>query len=216
MKTLKKLQHLILVATILIQLPSCVTSFHPLFTAENITVDDKIAGNWKSSKGDIVIQKLLDSRDKEIFNQNLSAADSIFYSKFYIINYTSNGYHYSWAGGVCYINGLEFISLSADECLDSKNKSAYPPTGYEYLNSYGFARLVWKNKHEVEVQFLNSEYIRRAVLQNMVRIKYEYDSLYNSFIITTSTDEMIEFLKKYGNDERLYNKNSIITLIRKT
>ena len=58
----------------------------------------------------------------------------------------------------------------------------------------------------MEVQFLNSTYIKEVILQNQARIKHEYDELYNTFIITASSNELLEFLRKYGNNETLYNK----------
>jgi len=215
----RKIMIIIVAGFSTLHLSSCITSFHPLFTSETLVTDDQLAGTWKTPKGEIIIQKFNNSQDREIFTgNNIPLEDSILYSKFYIVNFKSGGYNYSWSGSIARIDGQEFISLSADECLNQQKQSAYPANekGYEYLNTFTFARLVWKNKSELEVQFLNGSYIKQTVLDNRVRIKHEYDKLYNSFIITDETAEMTKFLEKYKNDERLYDKANSITLIRKS
>jgi len=48
------------------------------------------------------------------------------------------------------------------------------------------------------------------------RIKNETDELYGTFLITASTRELQQFLEKYGNDSRFFNKENSVTLNRKS
>ena len=49
-----------------------------------------------------------------------------------------------------------------------------------------------------------------------MKIKHETDDLYDTFLITASTNELQQFIQKYGNDDRFFNKENSVTLIRKS
>jgi len=43
-------------------------------------------------------------------------------------------------------------------------------------------------------------------------VRYEKDDLFATTLITASSDELRQFLTRYGNDERLYSSKNTVTL----
>jgi hypothetical protein len=80
--------------------------------------------------------------------------------------------------------------------------------------SFSLAKISFVNNNMM-ISFLNGDYIKELISSGRVRIKHEKEDLFGSCVITASSDELKQFLEKYGNDDRLYSKNNLITLTRK-
>lgn len=201
-------------------LPSCITNLQELANYENIVSDNSITGFWVSAEKQIQIQKLGDSKFKDVFkearanNNIISEQDSIFYLKHYVITYRNENLNYIWSAAFVNVEDSRFINLSQEECNDKNNKGAYLG-GENILSGSIIAKFEWKNQNTVKLQFLNGDYIKEIILAGKIRIKHEYDPLFGTFIITASSKQLEQFLEKYGHDERLYKGGSIITLERK-
>jgi hypothetical protein len=197
---------------------SCITSFNPLHTYTSIIENDNIVGIWKNEQFIIEIKNIRNTRYLEAINDmKLSSNDFHYVNKFYVINLNSGSLNYYWIAGIVKIKNEEFISITADDCLNLKNEKIYPAKdyGHEYLSTYTIARLQWNNKNEVTVEFLNGNKIKNLVLQNKARIKYEYDVFFDSFLITASPEELNNFLEKYGKSQEIYDKKNALNLKRK-
>ena len=77
------------------------------------------------------------------------------------------------------------------------------------------AKLEWKNNNSLIIHFLDGDYIKQIVLNGNARIKHEYDPLFGTFAITASSDELEQFVEKYGNNENLFKGGNTIILTRK-
>ena len=73
------------------------------------------------------------------------------------------------------------------------------------------AKVVFNGNH-MEFRFLDSDFIRNQLINGRVGIKFEKDDLFRTSLITASSNDLQQFLRKYGNDERLYNKENTVTL----
>ena len=68
----------------------------------------------------------------------------------------------------------------------------------------------------MKLDFIDGGYLHDQIKAGRMKIKNETDELYGTFLITASTRELQQFLEKYGNDSRFFNKENSVTLNRKS
>lgn len=197
---------------------SCVTILQSLVTPDNIISDNRIEGLWTGSDSKpILVQKLLDSKFKNIFDEaradhkKISLKDSVFYTKLYIISYREKDLNYIWIAGLVKINDQYYLNLQPEQCMDDHGTEVDNP-GKE---TSSIAKLEWKGKDAVTLNFLNGDKIKEIILNGKAQIKYEFDPLFESFVITASSGELALFLERYGYNERLVKGGHVITFKRK-
>jgi hypothetical protein len=217
--------YFILVFLALTSLSSCVTIIGTLMNRDNIITDDRILGQWTSSDSkSLLVQNLMNSvyklstedfehlRHDNIENNN-TEIDSLFITKLYVISYRENNLNYSWTAGLVKIKGQYYLNLSPENCFTDDDKDAYDIGGR--LATSSIAKLEWKQNGEIQLRFLNGDQIKEIILNGNARISYEFDPLFDTFVITASSAELSQFLEKYGNNEILYKGGNTIDLFRK-
>lgn len=168
----------------------------------------------------IQVQKLTDTKDW----QEIKGSDSVkigserlaYYSKHYAITYKENNLSYLWFGGLVQIKGQYYINLIPESCLNIKGTEEYTKRGYDHWTTSSIAKMEWKDNNTVVLHFLNGDHIKEIILKGKAHIKYEYDPLFDSFVITASSEELQDFLAKYGNKDILYKGGNTLVLSRKT
>jgi hypothetical protein len=190
-----------------------------LITPSTIVNDNRLAGTWKDREtrtiqvqqvsGTKLMQEIKDS------NQEVSPDMLAYYGKQYMITYTENNLSYMWVGGLVKIGGQYYINLVPDECKNKKGNEEYTINGLDRWTTSSIAKLEWKDNNTATLHFINGDYVREAVLNGKARIKYEYDPLFETFVITASSKELQDFLEKYGNKDILYKGGNTLVLSRK-
>ena len=84
------------------------------------------------------------------------------------------------------------------------------------LQSYTIARVQFTNSNTIKLDFIDGGFLYDQIKAGRMKIKNETDELYDTFLITASTNELQQFIQKYGNDDRFFNKENSVTLIRKS
>jgi len=204
-------------------LTSCVSSLQPLVTLETITTDNSITGNWTSDKGLYTIKPLLqsdyakelanvpDNKDRPLNEEEIR--DSILLSKMYIISFTENGVVYNFGTKLIRLNGQLFADLYPVYVNDGKSKDD-PFKVQDYLPGFTIARIEMSGP-SMTVKFIDGDFIMTQVREGRMKLKHEANELFGTFMITASTEELKQFVSKYGNDERIFSKNTAVTLTRK-
>jgi hypothetical protein len=204
---------------------SCLTTMQPLITDNNVITEDRILGNWQYDKGTIQIKRLNDViKPKDFTTYRTSPRlltpdankESTFLKKTYMINFERNGIRYDMIGALTRIQDDLFIEIAPSLITDSQKPDG---SGYEfnysYLPSFTIAKLTIKNNQSLDLQFLNGDFLKEQIDAGTMRIKHEKDRLFNTFVITASSDELSQFFEKYGNNDRLFSTKNSITLNRK-
>ena len=190
-----------------------------MVTHDTIITDNRVTGKWLDSESNnILVQELMSSKFKEAFSEpqkstygDFTSKDSLFYTKLYVISYRENNLDYTWIGGLVTIKGQYYLNLKPEECLNGNGKEVYNLG--ETTSS--IAKLTWKNESTLALNFINGKNIKEIILTDKVHIKYEYDSLFETFVITASSRELEQFLEKYGNNDNLFKGGNTIILTRK-
>jgi len=207
-------------------LSSCLTSLHNLATYKNVVSDNRITGNWRHDDMTMKIEtiptssffkKLTSARvngeeKKSVYD---SKEDSLLYSISYIIDFTKNNYRYYMACCLTRI-GEDLYADMEPLSAESVNKSTTSDiddlfSGGSYTSTHSIAKLIFR-RGELELRVLNDDFIKEQLSNGNAAVRYEKDDLFATTLITASSDELRQFLSKYGNDERLYNSKNTITL----
>jgi len=214
-----------------VTLTSCVSSLQPLVTYNTATTDDRITGSWIKDGQDYVVQKFLESdfyknnkeeikKDNKDNNHQLSEKekkDSILYSKSYMISYIEKGVKYNLFGSLIRLNDELFINFTGVDLnkIESNDKLVEINLG-DRLNTGTIAKVRFDNANSVRLDFIDGGFLYDQVKAGRMKIKYESDELYDTFVITASTAELQQFIEKYSNDSRFFNKENSVTLNRKS
>ena len=226
---MKKTFLILSILTIIIS--SCVTSLQPIVTYQNALPDSRLEGTWEYDGQKYLIQKLFNSdfyekykeqmkKDNKDLSQQLSANeknDSILYSKSYMVKYTKDNLEYHLFGSMTKLNGRLFLNLTPAD-LNSVGGNGEPDDLIfdSRLFTHTIARLEFTGKNAIKLDFIDGGFLYDQIKAGRLKIKNVSDELYDTFLITASTSELQQFLEKYGNDDRFFNKENSVTLNRKS
>ena len=228
---MKKLFIVLIISLFVMQ--SCVTSLQPLATYNTAIIDDRLAGTWNSDGQDYEVQKFFDSdlfkyikqemdkykgnADKELSEKEMEDFAPMLYFKSYVIRYTRDKKEYVMFGSMVKLNGQYFINFAPIDINTDKNKEqAFEVTSTDRLATHTIARVQFTNSNTVKLDFIDGGFLYDQVKAGRMKIKNEIDDLYDTFLITASTEELQQFIQKYGNDDRFFTKENSVTLIRKS
>jgi len=222
---------LFFLSILMVTISSCVTSLQPLVTYNSAIADNRIEGTWQQDGQEYIVQNVFISdfykknkkdleKSRKENNGQLSEKDkkdSILFSRSYIITYTKNGMQYLLFGSMIKLNGRLFMNFTPVDMTttDSTNKETEINLDNR-LTSYTIARVHFTNNSIMKLDFIDGGYLHDQIKAGRMKIKNETDELYGTFLITASTRELQQFLEKYGNDSRFFNKENSVTLNRKS
>ena len=227
---MKKIIFIISIA-ILVTASSCVTTLQPLVTYNTAIADNRLEGGWQQDGEEYMVQKVFNSdffkknqkdleKSRKENNGQLSEKDkrdSVLFSKSYLIKYSKDGIQYLLFGSLIKLNGRLFMNFKPVDMteIDTSNTEIEINLSNR-LDSYTIARVQFTNNNIMKLDFIDGGYLYDQIKAGHMKIKNETDELYDTFLITASTKELQQFLEKYGNDSRFFNKENSVTLSRKS
>jgi len=227
---MKKIIFIITIA-ILVTASSCVTTLQPLVTYNTAIADNRLEGGWEQDGEEYIVQKVFNSdfyrknqkdleKSRKENNGQLSEKDkrdSVLFSKSYLIKYSKNGIQYLLFGSLIKLNGRLFMNLKPVDMTEIDTSNAEIEINLSNrLDSYTIARVQFTNSDIMKLDFIDGGYLYDQIKAGRLKIKHETEELYDTFLITASTTELQQFLEKYGNDSRFFNKENSVTLNRKS
>ena len=203
---------------------ACVTSLNPLVTYDRAITDEKLSGTWKKSDGqEFLIQPVLKSdfykhhQDHKDDIKKESKEDSLLLARSYILEYDKECGHYTLLISFIRLNGQLFMN-----CLPIKGTyNTHEGGGVDLtipgsMPGYTIAKVLWQNSNTLKIDFIDGGLLYEQIKANRMKIKHESDDMYDTFLITASTNELQQFILKYGKDDRFFDKENSVTLIRKS
>ena len=210
-----------------IGLSSCLTTLHPFVSndpAECIPVKASLLGKWQLDSLELNVERFLTSslrveedRVKEALAYSprksvTQKMDSLYFTRLYMASYRRNGSVYAYQCALTEIGGELFIELIPHNV--SSPAYEMDPDYYNFQNSHIIARLT-TGMNSMHLEFIDGDWIRTQIQMGNMKIKHEYEPLFESFLITAGTRELRAFMEKYGKDRRLYKPGNRIHLTRK-
>jgi len=216
---------------LLVTASSCVTTLQPLVTYNTAIADNRLEGAWEQDGEKYIVQKIFNSdffkknqkdleKSRKENNGQLSEKDkrdSVLFSKSYLIKYSKAGIQYLLFGSLIKLNGRLFMNFKPVDMTELDTSKAEVEINLSNrLDSYTIARVQFTNNNIMKLDFIDGGYLHDQIKAGHMKIKNETDELYETFLITASTTELQQFLEKYGNDSRFFNKENSVTLNRKS
>ena len=224
---MKKIIHPFLILISLFQF-SCVTSWQPMITYNTAITDNRLTGTWNSEGQDYIVEKVFDNPVyKKQINQSISPFfkkgihDSILYSKSHIIRYVKDKLEYYLFCSMIKINNQIFMNITIADIISINNSPDIEElkrslNWLDRLHTYTIARVQFSNTDTIKLNFIDGSFLYEQIKEGRMKLKHESDDLYDTFVITASPTELQQFIQKYGNDDRFFNKENSVTLTRKS
>lgn len=177
---------------------SClIKSFNPFFHKDDVVFEHGLLGNWVDQ--DSSFWTFTENPvSKNIFKNNNDYPH-------YILNYNENGGKTSQ-----FLTTL--FKLDDDLYLDFFPNldiiSEYELLAVHTLPVHSLAKIEFEPSGDILIRWFNEEWIVELIQQQKTRIKHElikYDSEEGTLVLTATTDELQEFIRKFGNDPNAFD-----------
>ena len=191
---------------------SCIVkSLHPFYTSDKIAYNKNIVGTWiDSKKGKWEIVSFKDEWEKESKSQTkITKEDREAYERFkdaYVINYKKSDKQGDFIVVPFEIYGdlfLDFTPFYYD--TDELNGLV----AQHLLKTHSAAKIEFTNNGGFDIKFLSEEKVKPLFNDNKIRLKHENSGVDEDLILTASSQELYEFLKRFdsSNIENRWNEN---------
>jgi hypothetical protein len=228
---MKKIFSIILAGAAMFSLSSCITSLQPLVSYDKIITDSRITGSWMQEGEAITIEPLHTSKFAKDLKEWVGKTgeglfaftgdkekDSIFFTRAYAVSFEKHNVQYNMVAALMKIGGEFYMDIYPGVMHDGKQKEDHTDAynfSYDYTGGFTVAKLELNGNSAMKLKFINGNFIKEQVGAGKMRLKHESNALFDTFIITASTQELQQFIEKYGNDERIYSKETTISLAKK-
>lgn len=168
----------------------CLPTLHPLYQLKDLVFKPEFLGNWHEitkSDGMSWIVMRNDESDLLLPEANI-----------YIIRMIQSSDTLDYAGGLIQLGEYYYLDLYLP------NFETDAPMFYAHMYP---VHTIWRFEIEDDsliIRPFNSDWIRDLIQNNQIRIKNEKTDY--GLLITAGTEELQAFVKKYGADERVYDK----------
>ena len=208
---MKKVSIILAFTLVVIFLSSCLRTLHPIFTIKDIVYEPKLLGSWKTenqgTKGFATITNLAAANSIELPDK-ISAIKQ----KGYLISYANS----KGETGEQYIaflakigNHLYFDYYPADKKSNQKLDEFFLA---HYVKVHTSFKVDISEDRSFQLVQLDESYVTKLIEEKKFRISHEKDEDGDIKIITASTQELQQYLIKYGNDPAAYrNEKTIFT-----
>ena len=205
---MKKVSIIFGFAFLIIFLSGCLTTLHPIFTEKDLAYDPKLIGTWKTenqdNKGQVVITNLASESSVEL-PDNISSIKQ----KGYFISY-QNGPGETSKRYIAFLarigKHLYFDYYPADRKEDEKIDEFF---GAHLVKMHTSYRVEILNDGSFELSQLDESYVTKLIDEKKIRISHETDADDNT-VITASTQELQQYLLKYGDEPSAYRSDKTI------
>ncbi|MCK7555437.1 hypothetical protein MKQ70_10635 [Chitinophaga sedimenti] len=79
-----------------------------------------------------------------------------------------------------------------------------------HLSTHTLAKVAINDDATISLRPVAGDYVKSQLLAGNMNLRYEYDELFGSFVITASSEEMQQFIVKYGKSDRLFAADPVI------
>lgn len=179
---------------------SCIVkSIQPFYTTSSLNYSEKLIGNWTDNKnGTWDIRSFKDEWNKEMNPKKTKISEediAIFerYKEGYYLNYSKKETEASFIAMPFKVNNHLFIDITPFEYdSDDLNNLAA-----QHLLKTHSAALVEMNDGNITFKWLSEKAIGTLMSENKLRIKHEKTGIDEDLVLTASSEELHDFLKKF-------------------
>jgi len=195
-------------ALLLIFLSGCLHTLHPIFTEKDLAYNPKLIGTWKTeyqgNKGRAVITNLAAEGSLELPGNISSIKQNGYLISYQDENGTISERYIAFLARIG--KHLYFDYFPADKKEDKKIDEFFAAHFVKIHTSY---RVEISNDGSFELSQLDEGYVTKLIDEKKIRISHETDADDNT-VITASTQELQQYLLKYGDEPSAYRSDKTI------
>jgi hypothetical protein len=207
---MKKILASLILFTVVLFLAGCLTTLHPIFTANDLVTDARLIGSWEKAKDKTqVVYRLPNTNEIN----NLSAALQGEAAKIYMLdekdeqgNLRSTNYAFMVKLGKYYY--MDYYPAGEKERQLSDHFFAA-----HYVPMHSIYRIQFKNDNSFNVQRLDGGYLEKLIKNKQIRIKHEVMEDGGIFI-TAPTQELQQYLIKYSDVPEAYSDDQFYSKVK--
>jgi hypothetical protein len=207
---MKKIIVSLILFSAILCLAGCLTTLHPIFTANDLVTDARLIGNWERAKDKTKIVYRLPNANEL---NNLSPALQSEAVKIYMLdqkdeqgNLRSTNYAFMVKLGKYYY--MDYYPASEKERRLSDHFFAS-----HYIPMHSIYRIQFQSDNSINVQRLDGGYLEKLIKNKQIRIKHEVMEDGGIFI-TASTQELQQYLIKYSEVSEAYSDNDFYSKVK--
>lgn len=192
-----------LIMLVAIGLQGCIVkSLHPFFKESDVVFKKEFLGTWMDADGD----------------------------KWIIMPYElkKNAYEMHWLGkgdkNVSFL--VHMFQLNDELYLDvlptsdgEEDRGGQTLFNLHLLPTHSIAKVGKLSTDQIEIKWFNEEWLKKLFVQNRIRISHETildeesnDKNNKIYILTAGTDELQQFIVKYGHEDEAFDNNNTMWL----
>ncbi len=196
------------IMVLVVSLAGCLSTLHPLFTEKDFVFEPLLIGTWKDDTNSDEVMTFERGTAQSFANlpENLQQVAG----KAYLVTIRNSSKneefrYYAFLGKIGQVYYLDYYPA------ENRFQKGYDVFYKQHLvKMHSIYRLQIKNNQSIQVSQFDEKYMREQIDQKKIRIQHEvyYDG---SYVITAPTEQLQQYVLKYGNVEEAYysdNKNN--------
>ena len=203
---MKKVSIILAISFLIILLSSCLRTLHPIFTIKDIVYEPKLLGAWttdnQGTKGFAMITNLAADNSIELPEKMASIKQ-----KGYLVSY-QDGDGKTTEQYIAFLarigKHLYFDYFPADK---KDNKIIDEFFASHLVKMHTSYRVDISKDGSFELSQLDEGYVTKLINEKKFRIKHEKDDNGDIMVITASTEELQQYLIKYGDEPEAYRSD---------
>lgn len=191
---------------LLVLLSGCLTTLHPIFTEKDIVYNPKLIGTWKTDSvgGRAVITNLATESSVELPGNISSISQKGYFISYFQKDGSASERYIAFLAQIG--KHLYFDYYPADKKTDRKIDDFF---GVHFVKMHSSYRVEILKDGSFELNQLDGSYVESLINEKKFRISHETDADGN-IVITASTQELQQYLIKYGDDPSAYRSDKIL------
>ena len=186
------MKKLLIYSAVFLMLNACIPSIHPLYTEEDIYLDDRILGNWVTNGEEGQSWEFI--RASEIKSGYF---DDMPREKTARLYFTEQGERQGFDVRMLDLGGNTYFDISPN-VINSDNSMLV--THLFPVHTFSKVEIT---DDQIKIRQFNEDWLAELIEQNKIRIKHEKTSD-GDIILTASTRSLQKFIEKYGDDPEAY------------
>ena len=190
----------IILSLCLLVLSSCIVkSLQPFYTKDKLAFNEKLMGKWTDQKkGNWRVNSFLEMFNAERdMDEPLSEQDQKIYDNYkdgYIIYYSKNNKEAAFIAMPFKIEEQYFIDFIP---FDYDTNEINSLAAEHLLKTHSVAKLDINSDDEFMLSWLDEDRIKHLFEDDKIRLKHENIGWEETLLLTASSSELYDFLKKY-------------------
>ena len=204
---MKRVSLLFAFTLLVIFLSSCLRTIHPIFTVNDIVYEPKLIGNWLTEKDG--------KKEGQVSIINLATANSVelpgnigtIKNKGYLVSYKDDNGNITeqYIAFLASIGKHLYFDYYPVETESEKKLDDFFLA--HYIKVHTSYRVNIFPNGSFELNQLDENYLTKLINEKKVRVRHEKDDDGSITIINASTEELQQYLIKYGDDPGAYRSD---------